>query len=47
MLVFWSFHIRMSHHYETVELLAHQTALEGTAGYSRFLSINFRQLLLE
>ena len=47
MLVFWSFHIRISNHYETVELLVHQASLEGIEGCSRYLSINVRRLLLE
>ena len=47
MLIFWSFHIRISHHYETVELQVQQTSLEGIAGYVRYLSITIRQLLLE
>ena len=38
MLIFWSFHIRISHHYETVELLAHQTSLEGRDSRMRSLS---------
>ena len=47
MLIFWSFHTRIWHHYETMELLFHQTSLEGIAGYGRYLSITVRQLWLE
>ena len=42
MLIFWSFHFRISHHYETVELLVHQTSLEGIAGCGRYLNTNVR-----
>ena len=45
MLVFWSFHIRISHHYETVEMIVHQT--EWIAGYGRYLTIYICQFLLE
>ena len=45
MLTFWSFHIRILHHYEIVELLVHKTSLERMAGYGRYLSINVRHLL--
>ena len=47
MLIFWSFDIHISHHYEIVELLVHQTSLEGIAGCGHYLSINVRRLLLQ